>query len=404
MSSSGHGSSSFGGGGRLGRGKLYPAPRDVPAGREPPGDVPPRGAGRRAAGQRPDVHRRQGSRQARPGLRTMRSAVGHHPARCWSTTRSTPCSGCSPEDRKLRGLAELTSPSLPTREALGTSWSRSELVAYTPEKAATARWEDASGRVVGFAKVQVGHEGRRSVDALRAARRGVANDGSLRLPDAVAYLPERHLALFTPAPGRPLHELPQDRWPEAMAALGAGLSVLHRQPVDGFAPFMRLDPGWSRRRGRGAATGAPGPGSTRAEPGGDVVARTSGAGRTGAAARRPPPQERAGARRRDQPRRPRPSRGRTGRGRGRRHAGPPVVPAPGRRDHGRDGCCGGRRVPRVVRAGSRPPGPALVRRRGTAGRAGGARRPPGRHAHPGGAGGGARHGAPLGREPDGRRR
>jgi len=92
------------------------------------------------------------------------------------------------------------------------------------------------------AKVQVGHDGRRSVDALRAARRGVANDGSLRLPDAVAYLPERHLALFTPAPGRPLHELPQDRWQEAMAALGAGLAVLHRQPVDGFAPFVRLDP------------------------------------------------------------------------------------------------------------------------------------------------------------------
>ena len=147
-----------------------------------------------------------------------------------------------PEDRKLQGLAELTSPSLSTRESLDAPWSRSELVAYTPEKAATARWEDASGRVVGFAKVQVGHEGRRSVDALRAARRGVANDGSLRLPDAVAYLPERHLALFTPAPGRPLHELPQDRWPEAMAALGAGLAVLHRQPVDGFAPFVRLDP------------------------------------------------------------------------------------------------------------------------------------------------------------------
>jgi len=147
-----------------------------------------------------------------------------------------------PEDRKLRGLAELTSPSPATRAVLAGSWSRSELLAYTPEKAATVRCEDASGGVLGFAKVQVGDEGRRSVAVLRAARRGITDAGPLRLPDAVAYLADRHMALFTPAPGRPLHQLSRDRLPEAMAALGAGLAVLHRQPTDGFAPFMRLDP------------------------------------------------------------------------------------------------------------------------------------------------------------------
>ena len=65
-------------------------------------------------------------------------------------------------------------------------------------------------------------------------------------------------------------------------------------------------------------------------------------------------------------------------------------PRPGRRDHGRHRCSRGRRVPRVVRAGSRAPRPALVRRRGAPRRAGGARRPPGRRAHPGGPGAGAR--------------
>ena len=72
---------------------------------------------------------------------------------------------------------------------------------------------------------------------------GWTDAGPLRLPDAVAYLADRHMALFTPAPGRPLHQLPRHRLPEAMAALGAGLAVLHRQPTDGFAPFTRLDPG-----------------------------------------------------------------------------------------------------------------------------------------------------------------
>ena len=50
------------------------------------------------------------------------------------------------------------------------------------------------------------------------------------------------MALFSPAPGRPLNQLPWAAYPDAMAALGAALSVLHAQPTDGFAPFTRLDP------------------------------------------------------------------------------------------------------------------------------------------------------------------
>jgi aminoglycoside phosphotransferase len=147
-----------------------------------------------------------------------------------------------PEDRKLRGLAELLTPSAATRAVFAEPWSRSELLAYTPEKAATARCEDAAGGVVGYAKVQLGDEGRRSVAVLRAARRGITQAGPLRLPDAVGYLRDRHMALFSPAPGRPLHELPRDRLPEAMSALGTGLGVLHRQRAAGFPAFERLGP------------------------------------------------------------------------------------------------------------------------------------------------------------------
>ena len=124
---------------------------------------------------------------------------------------------------------------------LRSPWTHSELMAYTPEKAATVRCMDSRGATVGFAKLQGADDGPRSVATLRAAR-GIPEHGILRLPDAVGYLPEQHLALFSPAPGRPLHQLDRSAVPEAMTALGAALSVLHAQPTDGFEPFTRLDP------------------------------------------------------------------------------------------------------------------------------------------------------------------
>ncbi len=147
-----------------------------------------------------------------------------------------------PQDRKLRGLGQLTHPSPTLRDVFGAPWVRSELLAYTPEKAATVRCAHAYGGTVGFAKVQSDDDGRRSVAALRAARRGIAEHDALRLPDAVGYLPEQQMALFSPAPGRPLNQLDRTAVPGAMAGLGAALSVLHRQPTEGFAPFTRFDP------------------------------------------------------------------------------------------------------------------------------------------------------------------
>jgi aminoglycoside phosphotransferase (APT) family kinase protein len=153
-----------------------------------------------------------------------------------------------PQDRKLLGLGRLISPPPELRSVFDTPWTQSELKAYQPERAATVRCADAHGATVGFAKLQRGDAGRRSVTLLCAARRGIAEHGILRLPETIGYLHEQHeqheqhLALFSPAPGRPLNQLPLVAYPDAMAALGAALSVLHAQPTDGFAPFTRLDP------------------------------------------------------------------------------------------------------------------------------------------------------------------
>jgi hypothetical protein len=150
-----------------------------------------------------------------------------------------------PQDRKLIGLGRLTSPPPELRSVFGIPWTQSELKAYKPERAATVRCADAHGGTVGFAKLQRGDAGRRSVALLRGARRGIAEHGILRLPEAIGYLhepQEQHMGLFSPAPGRPLNQLRVATYPDAMAALGAALSVLHAQPTDGFAPFTGLDP------------------------------------------------------------------------------------------------------------------------------------------------------------------
>jgi Ser/Thr protein kinase RdoA (MazF antagonist) len=147
-----------------------------------------------------------------------------------------------PEDRKLRGLERLTAPPRAARGLFEVPWVRSDLVAYTPEKAATVRCLASSGDTLGFAKVQHDDEARRSAAVLQAVRRGVPPGGPLSVPVLVALLPEHHMTVCSPAPGTPLHGLPREAVPDAMARLGAALAVLHGRPPHGLPTVTRLHP------------------------------------------------------------------------------------------------------------------------------------------------------------------
>ncbi len=147
-----------------------------------------------------------------------------------------------PQDRKLRGLDRLVDPPAALRDVFGRPWARSELLAYTPEKAATVRCLDAAGATVGFAKVHAGDEGLRSVETLRTVRARLPRSGAPVLPEPVGYLPELRMALFSPVPGEPLHHTPRARVPAAMAALGEALGVLHATPAAGLPAFDRFAP------------------------------------------------------------------------------------------------------------------------------------------------------------------
>ncbi len=147
-----------------------------------------------------------------------------------------------PQDRKLRGLDRLTDPPDALRDVFGRPWLHSELVAYTPEKAATVRCSGDGGVTVGYAKVHVGDDGRHGIDTLAAVRRSLPPAGGPTLPEPVGYLPDRRMSLLSPVPGQALHQLPRAEVPAAMAALGEALTVLHRGSVDTLPPFTRLDP------------------------------------------------------------------------------------------------------------------------------------------------------------------
>src|SRR5947209_583657 len=65
-----------------------------------------------------------------------------------------------PNDRRLAGLRILREVPPELASLFAPAWTRSRLVAYAPEKCATAQCLDAESRVVAYAKVYAGDEGR----------------------------------------------------------------------------------------------------------------------------------------------------------------------------------------------------------------------------------------------------
>jgi aminoglycoside phosphotransferase len=126
-----------------------------------------------------------------------------------------------PNDRKLAGLRALA--------------DGGELVAYAPEKCATALVPG------GYAKAYAGDDGdrtRRLHDSLHAAAAAVG----LRLPRALSYSPAGRTLLCEAIPGRPLAELDGCERERGMHGLGAALAALHGLEPPGHAPpFERLD-------------------------------------------------------------------------------------------------------------------------------------------------------------------
>jgi aminoglycoside phosphotransferase len=147
-----------------------------------------------------------------------------------------------PNDRKIAHLPALSEPA-PELAALIPTWAGSVLASYAPEKAATVRCLDATGRTVAYAKAYAGEDGERAGrvhHALNAAL--TADDPHLRLPRSLAYSPG-HLTLVVEAlEGLRLQSPEDSELRVGYRRLGRALARLHCLVPPDAGRFRRADP------------------------------------------------------------------------------------------------------------------------------------------------------------------
>jgi tRNA A-37 threonylcarbamoyl transferase component Bud32 len=147
-----------------------------------------------------------------------------------------------PNDRKLAGLGLLRDVPPKLARLFAPEWTHSRLVAYAPEKCATAQCLDDESRVVAYAKVYAGDEGRRVYETYRALGRQLSlGSAALILPRALAYDDTYRALLLEPVEGSRVADLEAEELPHGYYRLGAALAALHslRSP-EGLPAFERL--------------------------------------------------------------------------------------------------------------------------------------------------------------------
>lgn len=147
-----------------------------------------------------------------------------------------------PNDRRLSGLGLLRDVPPELARLFAPQWTHSRLVAYAPEKCATAQCLDDESRVVAYAKVYAGDEGRRVYETYRAlGRQLTSGDAAFMLPRARAYDEARRTLLLEPVEGTRVADLGNEDLPRGYKQLGAALAALHsiRAPEE-LPAFERL--------------------------------------------------------------------------------------------------------------------------------------------------------------------
>jgi aminoglycoside phosphotransferase len=148
-----------------------------------------------------------------------------------------------PNDRRIRGLRVLQDIPPELAQLLAPSWTHSRVLAYAPEKCATAQCLDEEARVLAYAKVYAADDGLRARDVyLALAERMTTEAAHVACPRVLAYVEEYRLLLLTPAVGLRVADLRGADRLRGYARLGAALAALHSLPPPDFLPsFRRLN-------------------------------------------------------------------------------------------------------------------------------------------------------------------
>lgn len=142
-----------------------------------------------------------------------------------------------PNDRKISNLRVLTDIPANLQTFSGKNWKQSRLVAYAPEKCATAQCLDETGEVTAYAKVFAGGEGRGIYEIYNYFK-----EKKLRLPRTLAYSETHRTLLLEAIDGTRLADLRAQNQSEVYKKFGAAIALLHEiAPPANLPLFKRVN-------------------------------------------------------------------------------------------------------------------------------------------------------------------
>ena len=147
-----------------------------------------------------------------------------------------------PNDRKLAGLAAVSSGDSSVSEGLPLAWQSTRLVAYAPEKSATLACLDDRRAIIAYAKVSAHDQSEHDFHRYRALEALVNGRPFLRFPRALGYMPRLHLLHVEAIAGRRMDDPTGEHATEDAAGFGAALATLHSLPPVEAPALTRFAP------------------------------------------------------------------------------------------------------------------------------------------------------------------
>ncbi|MCX6522932.1 MAG: aminoglycoside phosphotransferase family protein [Actinobacteria bacterium] len=145
-----------------------------------------------------------------------------------------------PNDRRMRNLGILLDAPARVRDTSGVDWARAELVEYAPERSATARVVDATGRTTGYAKAYRDRDPLELTESYNRVEAALAGVTGVRTPRVVGCSPADRIIVLEPMPGISWTDLDASEMHAAMSRFGAAIAHAHGLPTEhGRGPFGR---------------------------------------------------------------------------------------------------------------------------------------------------------------------
>jgi len=147
-----------------------------------------------------------------------------------------------PNDRKIANLNQLVEIPRELAELFTPRWTRSSVVAYAPEKCATAQCLSEQGDPLAYAKVYADDHHQTCFTTYTALRQSAESERvEIHFPRMIYHSPEHHILVLQSLRGRRMADVRGRELYGAFARLGQALASLHALPVPGHLPeFPRI--------------------------------------------------------------------------------------------------------------------------------------------------------------------